>query len=291
MDPSRRQSPPIFPCEPEDPEDEPLLQDLDPDVDTVADDDGQKQDWDTRHIINIVLGAGIGSLMEFYSFGLVAYFETQLENAYFPPSSSAFESMLEEFTLFGLAFVMRPFGSLIFGYIGDKYGRVFSLRLSLFLMVIPTVLFGCIPNYVTIGYAATVIVFILRALQGISVGGETSTALVYIYEEAPVGMKATLIGYVYAMSCGSYFALIVYDLYDASEDVLASDVTEWTWRFAFGSAFFVGLFGLYMRYIMPVSKEFEAMEEEGTIAENPLKDVFGTYFVEFFCALFGLHCA
>merc|ERR1719216_818350 len=84
------------------------------------------------------------------------------------------------------------------------------------------------------------------------------------------------------MSCGSYFALIVYDLYDASEDVLASDVTEWTWRFAFGSAFFVGLFGLYMRFLMPVSKEFESMEEEGTILENPLKAVFTTYFVEFF---------
>ena len=93
---------------------------------------------------------------------------------------------------------------------------------------------------------------------------------------------ATLIGYVYAMSCGSYFALIVYDLYAASENWLDSDVTEWTWRFAFFSAFFVGLFGLYMRYIMPVSKEFEAMEEEGAIEDNPLKLVFGTYYVEFF---------
>ena len=66
-----------------------------------------------------------------------------------------------------------------------QFGRVFCLRLSLFTMVIPTVLFGCIPNYSDIGIAATVIVFILRAMQGISVGGETSTALVYIYEEAP----------------------------------------------------------------------------------------------------------
>jgi len=260
------------------PENEPLLQDA---PEEEEDDNASKQEWDTSHVVNIVLGAGIGSLMEFYSFGLVAYFQTELESAYFPPSASGYESMLEEFTLFGLAFVMRPFGSLIFGYIGDKFGRVFCLRLSLFTMVIPTVLFGCIPNYSDIGIAATVIVFILRAMQGISVGGETSTALVYIYEEAPKGMKATLIGYVYAMSCGSYFALIVYDLYAASEDAVGG-AAEWSWRFAFFSAFFVGLFGLYMRYIMPVSKAFEEMEESGTIEENPLKSVFTTYYVEFF---------
>jgi len=259
------------------PENEPLLNDAD-----AEDADAPKKEWDKKHVVGIVLGAGIGSLMEFYSFGLVAYFETELENAFFPPSSSDFESMLEEFTLFGLAFAMRPVGSLIFGYLGDKLGRVWTLRLSLFSMVIPTILFGVVPNYSTIGYWATAIIFILRACQGISVGGETSTALVYIYEEAPEGMKATLIGLVYAMSCGSYFALIVYDLYDSSESWVGQDVYEWSWRLAFFSAFFVGIFGLYMRWLMPNSKAFDEMEEEGAILENPLKAVFTTYFVEFF---------
>jgi len=263
------------------PETEPLLQNQDED-DAVGTTKHLPQWDDTWFLVKIVLGAGMGSMMEFYSFGLVAYFTTQLENAYFPPTDSEFESLLEEFTLFGLAFLMRPVGALIFGYIGDKFGRVTCLRLSLFTMVVPTVLFGCIPNYSVIGYGATVIVFILRALQGISVGGETSTALVYIYEEAPARMKATLLGYVYAMSCGSYFALIVYDLYYASEGWLSSDVTDWSWRLAFVSAFFVGIFGLYLRFLLPVSHEFEEMEAEGTIEDNPLKEVFTTYYVEFF---------
>ena len=102
-----------------------------------------------------------------------------------------------------------------------------------------------------------------------------------VYRECVCFCTATLIGYVYAMSCGSYFALIVYDLYAASEDAVGG-AAEWSWRFAFFSAFFVGLFGLYMRYIMPVSKAFEEMEESGTIEENPLKSVFTTYYVEFF---------
>ena len=116
---------------------------------------------------------------------------------------------------------MRPFGGLIFGYIGDKYGRVYSLRLSLLAMVIPTVLYGLLPNYSSIGITSTILVFVFRIIQGLCVGGEMSTALVYIIEEAPKNMKATLTGYLYAMSCGSYLALIVYALWNASGDVFS----------------------------------------------------------------------
>ena len=164
--------------------------------------------WSAKHIFKIVAGAGVGSMLEFYSFGLVAYFETgctsppqylqismqiqnktELKDAFFPPNANNYDSLLMEFSLYGIAFAIRPFGGLLFGAIGDKYGRVYSLRLSLILMVIPTVLFAVLPNYSTIGVLATILVFVFRIVQGLCVAGEMSTALVYIVEEAPSNMK------------------------------------------------------------------------------------------------------
>ena len=182
---------------------------------------------------------------------------------------------------------MRPFGGLIFGYIGDKYGRVYSLRLSLLAMVIPTVLYGLLPNYSSIGITSTILVFVFRIIQGLCVGGEMSTALVYIIEEAPKNMKATLTGYLYAMSCGSYLALIVYALWNASGDVLSENTVEWTWRIAFISSFIIGIFGIYIRKLMPNSYEFEAIQHDHAILQNPISTVFETFYVEFFLLFCG----
>lgn len=119
--------------------------------------------WDTKHIIKVVLGAGIGSFLEFYGFGLVGYFESEIALSYFPNNNdSTYNEFLEAFTVFGIAFIMRPIGGLLFGYIGDKYGRVYSLRLSLIGLAISTFLFGVIPNYSYIGFGSTILCFFFR---------------------------------------------------------------------------------------------------------------------------------
>jgi len=243
--------------------------------------------WTTKHVLTVVLGAGVGSLLEFYSFGLVAYFEPQLKAAFFPPIGDNYDSMLDEFTLYGIAFATRPFGGLIFGYIGDRYGRVNALRISLLAMVVPTMLFGLLPTYASIGITATVLIFILRLVQGLCVGGEMSTALVYVVEEAPPHMKATLLGYLFAASCGSYFSLIVYAAYNASTDVLSADFTSWSWRFAFISTLFVGVFGVYIRRFLPNSYEFAAVQNEHAVLDNPVRTVFSSFMAEFFLLFCG----
>ena len=131
----------------------------------------------------LLLASGLGTFLEFYSFGLIGYFEAQIANAFFPSSSSSYISLLESFSLYGVAFIIRPFGGMFFGYIADKHSRITSLRVSILCMAIPTFLIGCTPTYSTIGWAATAIVFILRLLQGLSAGGEITTALVYIAEK------------------------------------------------------------------------------------------------------------
>ena len=145
---------------------------------------------------------------------------------------------------------MRPFGGLLFGYLGDRYGRVYSLRVSLLAMVVPTVLFGVLPGYASLGLAATVLIFLLRVVQGLCVGGEMSTALVYIFEKAPPHLKATLVGYLFAMSCGSYLALVVYMAWAGSGRVVEHSTQAWTWRLAFVSTAFIGIFGAFLRKLL-----------------------------------------
>merc|ERR1712218_284849 len=101
-------------------------------------------------------------------FGLLA---DEIGSNFFPHKDEGVQ-VLNSFAIFAGAFFMRPLGGALFGYIGDKYGRIVSLRISLFMMAIPTFLTGCLPNYATIGIAAPIILTIFRLLQGLSVGGE-----------------------------------------------------------------------------------------------------------------------
>lgn len=131
---------------------------------SVNDNTLHELELDYKKLALLLIGAAIGSFLEFFCFGLVGYFEDEIVTAFFPPSNT---SMLESFTLFGIAFVFRPIGGLLFGHIGDKYGRVYSFRISLALMSISSFLFAFIPNYSTIGYWSTALAFILRAVQGL----------------------------------------------------------------------------------------------------------------------------
>ena len=113
----------------------------------------------------VMIGAAAGSFFEFYDYALIVYFADQISDAFFPPHSSQEVSLLEAFGLYGAAYIVRPFGAIYFGWLSDKYGRRHALFVTLLLMGIPTFLMACVPTYSTIGYGATVIVFVLRILQ------------------------------------------------------------------------------------------------------------------------------
>ena len=234
--------------------------------------------WDATHIIKVTFGAGIGSFLEFYGFGLVGYFENEISLSFFPINGNDYYQFLEAFTVFGIAFIMRPIGGLLFGYIGDKYGRVYSLKLSLIGLSIFTFLFGCIPNYDSIGVIATVLCFVFRMMQGICVGGEMSTAIVYIVEMAPINKKGLLIGILYSLSCGGYLALISYAIYS---NIFSKYNTQtqiekysWMWRVPFILCVFIGVFGLYIRSLLPSSFEFNQVTTQRATLSNPIRYIF-----------------
>src|SRR6185312_8898309 len=142
----------------------------------------------TRHLLKLGIVANIFEWYEFNIFGLLASLLGQL----FFQSSDTLVNLLKAFSIFAVSFIARPLGGLFFGLIGDRIGRRASLRLSLILMSIPTILIGLLPVYDQAGVIATISLVILRLIQGFAAGGELPTTACYVFESATAQNRSLL---------------------------------------------------------------------------------------------------
>ena len=126
----------------------------------------------------------IGNVLEWYDFAVYGFFAPILAAQFFPGDDPV-AKLLAAFATFAVGFLMRPVGAVLFGHIGDRYGRARALILSIAMMAIPTVLMGLLPTYATIGIAASFLLVILRMFQGMAVGGEFTSSIVFLAEHAP----------------------------------------------------------------------------------------------------------
>ena len=126
----------------------------------------------------------IGNVMEWYDFAVYGYFASVIGQLFFPNTDPAV-SLIASFGAFAAGFIVRPLGGLVFGRIGDRIGRERAMTLSVVAMAVPTVLMAFIPSYQTIGILAPILIIFLRIVQGLSVGGEFTSSLVYLVEHAP----------------------------------------------------------------------------------------------------------
>ena len=131
-----------------------------------------------------VVGGIVGNALEWYDFAVFGYFAPVIGKQFFP-SDSATGSLLSALGVFAAAYVMRPVGGVLFGFLGDRYGRKMALQSSVLLMAVPTTLIGLLPTHDQIGAAAGVLMVLLRLLQGLSVGGELVGSISFITESAP----------------------------------------------------------------------------------------------------------
>lgn len=130
--------------------------------------------------------AGIaGNVLEWYDFAVFGYFSDILGQVFFPRTENQDTATIESFVVFGAAFCMRPVGGLLLGWLGDVYGRQTALRVSILLMAFPTFAMGCLPSYAQAGNLAIVGLVVVRLLQGLSVGGQLMSSLVYTLESRP----------------------------------------------------------------------------------------------------------
>jgi len=197
-----------------------------------------------------VIAAGmVGNVLEWYDFAIYGYFAFAIGRQFFP-HENAVAQLLSAFGVFALGFLMRPIGGAFVGHIGDQFGRRAALTFSVAAMAIPTFLIGLLPGYATLGLLAPAALTLLRMVQGLSVGGEYTSSMVFLVEHAPEGRRGLMgalagsgsaIGVLLGSAVGAAFA--------ASMPAAALDA--WGWRIPFLLGLVVGIAGyIFRRHVL-----------------------------------------
>ncbi len=200
---------------------------------------------DSRRLRRVVAATIAGNVLEWYDFAVYGYFAAAIGRQFFPGSDPTV-SLIAALGVFAAGFLARPLGGILFGHVADRIGRRQALIASVALMVVPTVLIGLLPTYAQIGAAAPVLLLLLRILQGLSVGGEYATSMVYAAEQAPAHRRALItsatgLGAIGGMLLGSGVGAVV------SAILLSEGVDAWGWRVPFLLGILLGAAGLLLR--------------------------------------------
>jgi MHS family proline/betaine transporter-like MFS transporter len=210
----------------------------------------------------------IGNVLEWYDFGVYGYLVPTISALFFP-SSDPVVSLLLTFAVFGVGFVMRPIGSIIFGIYGDRFGRRKALSAVIFVMALSTFAIGLLPTYSQLGLAAPILLVAVRLFQGLSTGGEFGGSSAYIVEYAPQHRRGffgsfQLVGVASGFLLGSLTAALL------NSALSQADRLAWGWRLPFLFGITVGLVGVYLRWRLDDTPIYTEIEEQGAVATSPL---------------------
>ncbi|WGD37054.1 MFS transporter [Lysinibacter sp. HNR] len=232
----------------------------------------------------VILASLVGTSIEFYDFYVYATAAVLVFPAlFFANTHDPTVALLSSFAVFGVAFIARPVGALIFGHFGDKHGRKVTLVASLLVMGISTFIIGLLPTFEAIGYWAPALLVLMRFGQGLGLGGEWSGAVLVATENAPQGKRALWgtfpqlgapIGFILA---NSIFLLINWILPHPENPALASEeFLAWGWRIPFLLSAVMVVVGLWVRLTLVESDSFKRVVTEGAVRRVPLAAVFKT---------------
>ncbi|WP_251978614.1 MFS transporter [Salinicola avicenniae] len=217
--------------------------------------------------------SALGGALEFYDFIIFVYFATVIGQLFFPPDMPAWLRQVQTFGIFAAGYLVRPLGGIVMAHFGDLLGRKRMFTLSILMMALPTLAIGCLPTYATLGYAAPIVLVLLRMLQGAAVGGEVPGAWVFVAEHVPrrhVGFAcgALSAGLAAGILIGSLVAAVMKSHF--SNEALAAGA--WRIPFLLGGVF--GLIAVYLRRWLHETPVFAEMRERRALAaELPVKTV------------------
>jgi MFS family permease len=215
----------------------------------------------------------VGTLIEWYDFYIFGSLATVLSTKFFPTDNPT-AAFLNTLATFAAGFVVRPFGALVFGRLGDLIGRKYTFMVTLMLMGGATFAIGLIPSYATIGAWAPILVLTLRLLQGLALGGEYGGAATYVAEHAPPERRGFFTSWIQTTATlGLVISLAVIMATRASLSKEAFD--DYGWRIPFLVSIVMVLVSLLIRKNMEESPMFAQAKAEGKISKNPLKESFG----------------
>ncbi|WP_227751675.1 MFS transporter [Tabrizicola oligotrophica] len=248
----------------------------------------------------VILASSAGTVFEWYDFYLYGSLAAMIGAQFFTPFPEATRNVFA-LLAFAAGFIVRPFGALVFGMLGDLIGRKYTFLMTIMIMGLSTFLVGMLPSYYSWGIAAPIILIGLRMLQGLALGGEYGGAAVYVAEHAPQGHRGyytafiqttatlgLLLSLVVILSVqgyinGAYPDMPVLDA--AGQPTMAADgspamqkaFNAWGWRIPFLGSIILLLISLYIRLQMNESPAFKKMKEEGAASKAPLREAFGNW--------------
>ncbi len=219
-----------------------------------------------KHVRKVLAAGLIGNILEWYDFAVYGFFAAIIGEQFFP-SDDPTVSLIAAFGAFAAGFLMRPVGAIFFGRIGDLVGRKRMLFLSVMLMAIPTFIIGLLPTHEKIGYAAAILMVVMRMLQGLSVGGEYTGSIVFLVEHAPPHKRGffssfSMIGATLGILLGSGMGALI------TSFLTEAQLESWGWRLPFLIGISIGLIGFVIRRGL---HETPASEEK---SKAPLKELF-----------------
>jgi MFS family permease len=229
-----------------------------------------------KQIRQIIFASSVGTLIEWYDFYLFGSLAPIIAMQFFPKADPT-AALLSTLATFAAGFIVRPFGALVFGRLGDMVGRKYTFLLTLVLMGGSTFAIGLIPGYEKIGFAAPIIVLILRLIQGLALGGEYGGAATYVAEHSPDHKKGFYTSWIQTTATlGLLLSLGVILLtrksLDANEAASIKAFESWGWRIPFWFSIVLVGMSIYIRMKMNESPLFSKLKSEGKISTNPIKE-------------------
>ncbi len=220
-------------------------------------------------------GSVVGTVVEYYDFGIYGYMATVLAGLFFSTADPG-TALLSTLATFAVAFFLRIPGGLLFGHIGDKYGRKRALSWTILLMCTATLGIGFLPTYATLGIWATLLLVLARCLQGIAAGGELGGATAFVAESAPKEKRAGLTSLVnVGVNMGSLFAALIVLLMNTI--FTTEQINSWAWRLPFLVSLPLAFIGIWIRSQMEDTPQFKELENDGEVAKVPVKELFRNF--------------
>ena len=234
---------------------------------------------ETKGIWKVIGASSLGTLIEWYDFYIFGSLATVLASQFFPKTNPT-AALLSTLATFAAGFIVRPFGALVFGRLGDLIGRKYTFLLTLVLMGGSTFAIGLVPSYESIGFAAPILVLLLRLLQGLALGGEYGGAATYVAEHSPAHRRGFFTSWIQTTATLGLFVslgviLLTRHSLDADPAKSIAKFNDWGWRIPFLVSIFLVVVSIYIRLKMKESPLFEKLKAAGTRSVNPLKESFG----------------
>ncbi len=226
----------------------------------------------TGRIWLVILASAVGTMIEWYDFYIFGSLAVILSLKFYPPGNATF-AYIAYLATFAVGFVVRPFGALFFGRIGDLVGRKYAFLVTLSIMGGATILIGLLPTYATAGWFSPVILIAIRVLQGLALGGEYGGAAVYVAEHVPDGERGFYTSFIQITATLGLFVSILVIL-GTQSSMSAADFSAYGWRIPFLISAFLLAISIYIRLKMQESPIFATIKSAGMSSLQPLKDAF-----------------